>query len=32
MLDGTFPRTRGGDPFIATVKTGQTAFSPHTRG
>ena len=32
MLDGTFPRTRGGDP-----KSNQTAqmlmdFSPHTRG
>lgn len=32
MLDGTFPRTRGGDPtllvFVAEVHT----FSPHTRG
>ncbi len=32
MLDGTFPRTRGGDP---TGKAGQKinlTFSPHTRG
>ena len=32
MLDGTFPRIRGGDPqgWYDTIEDG--AFSPHTRG
>lgn len=32
MLDGTFPRTRGGDPAAAISVTPFTDFSPHTRG
>lgn len=32
MLDGTFPRTRGGDPDVARWKTAENRFSPHTRG
>lgn len=32
MLDGTFPRTRGGDPYISTHQGGIVFFSPHTRG
>lgn len=32
MLDGTFPRTCGGDPVGCTRKYCDTCFSPHTRG
>ena len=32
MLDGTFPRTRGGDPHSTTSEFVQSAFSPHARG
>ena len=32
MLDGTFPRTRGGDPDKPTDAKLPTRFSPHTRG
>lgn len=32
MLDGTFPRTRGGDPDIAALQAKNVDFSPHTRG
>ena len=32
MLDGTFPRTRGGDPNGLTKTKFITFFSPHTRG
>ena len=32
MLDGTFPRTRGGDPKNFTPVSRNTNFSPHTRG
>ena len=32
MLDGTFPRTRGGDPCFACFHTIRIGFSPHTRG
>ena len=32
MLDGTFPRTRGGDPGLAGVVGCPVTFSPHTRG
>ena len=32
MLDGTFPRTRGGDPTIRRSSSRWTSFSPHTRG
>ena len=32
MLDGTFPRTRGGDPRAATASGKLCDFSPHTRG
>ena len=32
MLDGTFPRTRGGDPPNYQPWHGITSFSPHTRG
>ena len=32
MLDGTFPRTRGGDPVYALFPGLDLAFSPHTRG
>ena len=32
MLDGTFPRTRGGDPLKGGVGKSVTAFSPHMRG
>ena len=32
MLDGTFPRTRGGDPSWSTWQTVLVSFSPHTRG
>ena len=32
MLDGTFPRTRGGDPSKAQAVTDTRLFSPHTRG
>ncbi len=32
MLDGTFPRTRGGDPFPRPLEIGKECFSPHTRG
>ena len=32
MLDGTFPRTRGGDPEVKHKWTVSNFFSPHTRG
>ena len=32
MLDGTFPRTRGGDPSALSDAKPVTCFSPHTRG
>ena len=32
MLDGTFPRTRGGDPFVHVDVRKSYYFSPHTRG
>ena len=32
MLDGTFPRTRGGDPLTAYALEQVENFSPHTRG
>ena len=32
MLDGTFPRTRGGDPGGFTHGVSIAGFSPHTRG
>lgn len=32
MLDGTFPRTRGGDPTAKKTKKINISFSPHTRG
>ena len=32
MLDGTFPRTRGGDPLFLDVIVLLQPFSPHTRG
>lgn len=32
MLDGTFPRTRGGDPQPFILVFHRAHFSPHTRG
>ena len=32
MLDGTFPRTRGGDPRAQVMNFIGMLFSPHTRG
>ena len=32
MLDGTFPRIRGGDPRIGRNMLQAMVFSPHTRG
>ena len=32
MLDGTFPRMRGGDPMYAETMGLQNYFSPHARG
>ena len=32
MLDGTFPRIRGGDPAYVTINGNRELFSPHTRG
>lgn len=32
MLDGTFPRTRGGDPQFALLFAIFIGFSPHARG
>ena len=32
MLDGTFPRTRGGDPFVHVDVRKSYYFSSHTRG
>ena len=32
MLDGTFPRTRGGDPYALAAFKVLPNFSPHTRG
>ena len=32
MLDGTFPRTRGGDPLEMLPHRLPACFSPHTRG
>lgn len=32
MLDGTFPRIRGGDPHADNQNLPSRAFSPHTRG
>ena len=32
MLDGTFPRTRGGDPYNTPLFQIPCHFSPHARG
>ena len=32
MLDGTFPRIRGGDPGLRPPFAQMSSFSPHTRG
>lgn len=32
MLDGTFPRTRGGDSGEPEIRYYMCGFSPHTRG
>ena len=32
MLDGTFPRIRGGDPMVRTPCCSDGYFSPHMRG
>lgn len=32
MLDGTFPRTRGGDPTLVPTCQQFNDFSPHARG
>lgn len=32
MLDGTFPRTRGGDPWPNVMLPLPVPFSPHARG
>jgi len=32
MLDGTFPRIRGGDPFRSMMDYFTQDFSPHMRG
>ena len=32
MRDGTFPRTRGGDPITFKMVEPDFDFSPHTRG
>ena len=32
MLDGTFPRTRGGDPLLKRKYAEIKSFSPHMRG
>ena len=32
MLDGTFPRIRGGDPHHLDHKAAASGFSPHARG
>ena len=32
MLDGTFPRIRGGDPKLVQEQREVDHFSPHTRG
>ena len=32
MLDGTFPRIRGGDPRRCCAFSAALSFSPHTRG
>ena len=32
MLDGTFPRIRGGDPWVFVIGSLCAYFSPHTRG
>ena len=32
MLDGTFPRMRGGDPTLPRWQGQEFRFSPHTRG
>ena len=32
MLDGTFPRTGGGDPIRSCIWIPVDDFSPHTRG
>ena len=32
MLDETFPRTRGGDPFRSMMDYFTQDFSPHTQG
>ena len=32
MLDGTFPRIRGGDPSFSSSSYGISIFSPHTQG
>ena len=32
MLDGTFPRIRGGDPYFGMRDNVEVTFSLHTRG
>ena len=32
VLDGTFPRTCGGDPIHDEIESYHEDFSPHTRG
>ena len=32
MLDGTFPRIRGGDPPLSNASGYPDPFSPHTQG
>ena len=32
MLAGTFPRIRGGDPYMGQNQMTKKCFSPHTRG
>ena len=32
MLDETFPRMRGGDPYFGMRDNVEVTFSPHTRG
>lgn len=32
ILDGTFPRIRGGDPWLTFIMFRSANFSPHARG
>ena len=32
LTDATFPRIRGGDPFMGALYNSDRDFSPHTRG